>query len=399
MRIALVSLSVLITLASMGVSLVGPHATGELCRLGFCRSDQLFASIDAQGLTPASLSPLLEQDASNPLVWSTYAEALARDGRIPEASQAFEHAVSLGPHMPPVLMRSANFAFTHGERQRAWDLSHRILEQTDAFDGILFSYLPNGDNSTLDLLGSAIPSKPRAARAWLSWLRANGSDQAVLQTWSWMKRNELCDHQSAVEAAWTLWDRHSFQAAQQVWVDWLGSQLGDYTNPEQVANRRFQNESQGGPFDWSLETPASVIVSRKDGLEVQFQGTENVAFNHVRQTAVVKPGRYRFAAEIQADQLTTDQGPFFHIFDPLHPEKLQAETPAVAGTVARSWITVDFLVPQSTQAVMVELERRPSDRLDNKISGTLHVYQVSLLPVGAGGSAVLAEARTKTYDH
>jgi hypothetical protein len=396
LRIILVSLALLITVASVGVGLVKPNSAWELCRLGMCRSDQLFGTIDAQGITPASLSSLLEQDASNPLVWSTYAEALEREGRIPAASEAFDYAVTLGPHMPPVLMRAANFAFTHGERQRAWNLSRRILEQTDAFDEILFSYLQRTDGSTVELLGSVIPAERRAAKAWLTWARSNGSDQAVIEAWSWMSRNGLTDRDSAVQAAWTLWERNSFEAAQQVWVDWLGPHAGDYKHPQQIANRQFQNEFQGGPFDWSMDSPASVSVSRNAGLEVRFPGTENLEFYHIRQTAVVKPGRYRFSAEVQADQLTTDQGLLFHIFDPTHMEKFQLETPAVVGTVARSWITVDFLVPQSTQAIMVQLERHKSERLDNKINGTVHIYQVSLLPVGAGGSAVLADVKTKT---
>jgi hypothetical protein len=399
MRIILAGLALLFAVASVGVGLVAPHSAADLCRMGVCRSDQIFAAIDAQGITPASLKLLLEADPSNPLVWCTYAEALERQGRTPAASEAFEHAVSLGPKMPPVLMRAANFAFTHGARPRAWNLSRSILEQTDAFDGIVFSYLPATDRFTPEVLGGAIPAKPRAAQAWLIWLRRSGSDHAVIQTWKWMTRNGLCDRKSAVEAAWTLWERHSFQAAQQVWVDWMGTRSGDYKHPEQVANRRFQSEPQGGPFDWSLDVPASVVVSRKDGLTVRFAGVDNVAFNHIRQTAVVKPGKYRFSAEIQGEGLTTDQGPFFHVLDAVQPGRLQTETPPVVGTVGRSWISVDFTVPPSTPALIVQLERRASERLvDRNIGGTLHVYQVSLLPLGAAKSAVLAESKTLLYE-
>ena len=390
MRIFLAALSLLITLASIGIDLTGPQSGGKLCSQGLCRSDQIFASIDAQGITPAHLSTLLDQDSSNPLVWCAYAEALEREGRISQGSAAFDHAVLLGPNMPPVLMRAANFAFAHGKRPQAWSLSRRIMERTGAFDEVLFSYLKAADVSTLEFLGSAIPASPRAARAWLSWLRANGSDQAVLQTWGWMKQNGLCDRPSAVEAAWTLWERHSFQAAQHVWMDWLGPGAGDYLHPQQLANRQFQSEPQGGPFDWSLEVPDAVAVSRNNGLEIQFRGTENVAFNHIRETAVLRPGRYRFSAEIESNGLTTDQGPFFHIFDPLHAGILEVETPRVLGTVRRSWKVVDFSVPPSAQAVMVQLERRASDRFDNKINGTLHIYQVSLLPSTIPSQAILA---------
>jgi hypothetical protein len=210
-----------------------------------------------------------------------------------------------------------------------------------------------------------------------------------------MKQNGLCDRPSAVQAAWTLWERHSFQAAQQVWVAWLEPKAGDYLHPQQLANRQFQSEPQGGPFDWSLEVPAAVAVSRNNGLEIQFRGKENVVFNHIRQTAVLRPGRYRFSAEIEADGLTTDQGPFFHIFDPIHAGILEVETRRVLGRVNRSWMVVDFSVPPSTQAVMIQLERRASERIDNKIDGTLHIYQVSLLPNAIQSPAILAADKTR----
>src|ERR1700688_651193 len=141
MRIFLPVLSLLITIASVGVDLAGPRSEVRLCGVGLCRSDQMFASIDAQGITPVSLSMLLDQDSSNPLVWCSYGQALEREGKIEQASAAFDQAILLGPNMPPVLMRAANFAFAHGKRPQAWSLSRRILDRTSAFDQILFSYL------------------------------------------------------------------------------------------------------------------------------------------------------------------------------------------------------------------------------------------------------------------
>ena len=91
----------------------------------------------------------------------------------------------------------------------------------------------------------------------------------------------------------------------------------------------------------SSSSPA-VAVTRANGLEVRFSGTENVAFSGVRQFTVVPPGRYRLSAEVSSDNLTTDQGPFFRIFDLANPSRLNLETGAIEGTVARSWMSVDF---------------------------------------------------------
>ena len=283
--------------------------------------------------------------------------------------------------MSPVLMRAANFDFSHGRAEHGFQMANRILQQTDAFDQILFSYLTHSGVGTSRLLGTAVPATARAARSWLSWLRAYGSDQDLLQTWSWMRQNGLADQRSAVDLSWTLWQRKSFHSAQDVWADWLRPSRDGYLHPQRLANARFQDEPNGSPFDWTLSALPAVEISRRDGLDVRFSGKENVDFTQVHQFATVNPGRYRFSTEISAEEITTDQRPFFHVFDAANPAQISVQTPQVKGTVSKSWVTVDFQVPAGTQALQVQLERHPSRRFDNNIAGTLHIYQISLVPL------------------
>ena len=117
-----------------------------------------------------------------------------------------------------------------------------------------------------------------------------------------------------------------------------------------------------------------------DGLQIRFSGTDNVDFSQVRQFTTAKAGRYRFSAEVQADGLTTDQRPFFHIFDPFHPNAVDVTMEPLKYNVPRSWMTVQFTVPAGAEALAVQLERHPSHRFENRIAGTVHIYQVSLIP-------------------
>jgi hypothetical protein len=373
MRLVIPIAALLIAALSVSLDLFPPSLASPLCRRGGCRFDQIFPAIDAAGATPEAVSILVDADPANPLVWCTYAQVLSVHGETQQAQSAFDHAVSLGPGMSPVLMRAANFDFTHGRRDEAILLSSRILSQTSAFDEILFSYLQRAGVPVRPLLGTAIPTAPRPARAWLGWLCAHGSDQDLCETWAWMKRNRLLDERSAGEVAWTLWNRASYRTAYALWTDWLGTS-------ELLANTRFDAAPRETPFDWALDSSPSIAVTRANGLDVRFAGTENVAFSGVRQFTVVAPGRYRFSAEVSSDNLTTDQGPFFRIFDPANPSRLNVETGAIEGTVTRSWMSVDFKVTAGTEALAVQLERRPSQRFDNRISGTLHIHQVSLAP-------------------
>jgi hypothetical protein len=381
MRALFAIISLAITGISMTVDYSHPAPESRLCRAGLCRYDQLFAAVDAHGMDLANVSELLNLDPANPLVWCTYAELLSSSGQTPQAVSAFEQAVALGPGMSPVLMRAANFDFAKGRADRGFAMTNRILGQTEAFDQILFSYLTHSGLPVSKLAGVAVPPVPRAARSWFSWLRISGSDTDLLELWSWMRQNQLLDQKSATDFAWTFWQRKAFTAAQDAWADWLGPSLDGYLHPQRLANTRFRDAPNGSPFDWTLTPAAGVEIRRNDGLDIRFSGTDNVGFSNVRQFTTVNSGYYRFSAEISADDVTTDQGPFFHVFDPVNPGRLSVESASAKGTVARSWIMLDVPVPAGTQALEIQMERRPSQKFDNKIGGTLHVYQVSLLPI------------------
>jgi len=372
MRLIVPIVALLISALSVSLDLYPPSLASPLCLHGGCRFDQIYRAVDAAGASPEAVSTLVNADPANPLVWCTYAEVLSVHGETQKAESAFDHAVSLGPGMAPVLMRAANYDFTHGRREQAYLLSARILSQTSAFDEILFSYLQRPDVVAGTLLGTAIPTASRPARSWLGWLRAHGSDQDLADTWAWMKGNRLLDERSAGEVAWTLWNRASYGTAYALWTDWLGT-----TQP--LANIRFDTAPRETPFDWTLVSSPAVAVTRANGLDVRFLGTENIAFSGVRQFTVVPPGRYRFSAEVESENLTTDQCPFFHIFDPRNQALLSVETTSIEGTSKQSWISVEFAVTRTTEALAVQLERRPSQRFDNRISGTLHIGQVSLV--------------------
>jgi hypothetical protein len=371
---------------SIAVDFAKPSPAASVCDRGLCRFDQMYSKIDADGPDSANLAALLTEDPSNPSAWCTYGERLAQSGNAAAARAAFAQAVALGPGMAPVLMRGANFDFSQGQWNAGFVLSKKVLAQTGAFDQVVFSYLLHSRIPVPAVLESALPPDERAAGSWLTWLKENGSDQDLLDSWQWRKAHGMDTRAAALEFTWALWTHGRYAESQQLWTDWLGPARGQYLNPQRLFNRSFQNQPNTSPFDWTLNGSASVSVERgaprKDGIEIRFSGTDNVAFSGVHQFATLPAGRYRFAAEIEAHDLTTDQRPLFHIFDVEPGRKLDVSTQPIAANAGRSWITLDFDVPPaaSPRGIEIELDRSASQKYDNKIGGTLHVYQVSLTP-------------------
>jgi hypothetical protein len=127
----------------------------------------------------------------------------------------------------------------------------------------------------------------------------------------------------------------------------------------------------------------SVAHTGAHSLRIRFDGKENVAYRHIRQTAFVTPGRYRFEAYIRTQEITTDQGIGFHIYDPESPSRLDITTEQVVGT--NDWRKIDQIisVPRETRLLEIQVIRQPTWRTDSRINGVAWIDSVGLLKLDA----------------
>jgi hypothetical protein len=376
-RYVIVFVSTILTICSLAVDRSQLSPDSWMCRQGFCRIDQEIDALSSPEGGSTKFGSLVLLDASNPFVWCTYADSLASGGERDKASAAFDTAVTLGPNMPPVLMRAANFDFTHDRIDEVISLSNRILRETDAFDQVLFSYLTHSGLEASSYVDRAIPKAPRPAQSWLAWLGVHGSDEQVRETWAWMKQNNLIDEKTAEDTSWALWRRGSFRVAREVWFDWLVPNEKDGPRSELLLNSQFQERSTASPFDWVITTSPSVRLSYHQGLQVGFTGSDNPDLL-IQQFTGIDAGRYRFSAEIESEELSTEDRPFFRIVDAVDPKRLNIRTDPIDENQARRIVVLNFTVPPGTEAIAVQLVRTKSERFDGKIEGSLHAYQVSL---------------------
>ena len=137
-------------------------------------------------------------------------------------------------------------------------------------------------------------------------------------------------------------------------------------------------------MDWKLERSTGVVIKRDDGLDIQFQGTENVTRVGLSQRVAILPGRYRLAAHLLAEDITTDEGVYWQVYDAENSIRLSVTGKPIRGTLDKSWMYLDFTAPRGTRAVEVAMYRRPSLRFDNKLGGRLHLFEVSLTRSSAG---------------
>ena len=367
---------------SLALDFAAPSSDWVCCRFGFCRTDQLHAasSYKPEQPAPSALRLALRLDPANPYRWAEYGIALDERGDYLGAQPFFSRATELGSNTPPVLMVAANHYLLANQPGRALALGRRVLSLTADFDDLLFATYSQLGRPPQDFLGTAIPAARRPAAAWLRWLIPRAPEPDLLATWHWLRERGFADDAVTASLAQELCRRCACRHGVQLWAEWLGPQRGDYLRPELLFNRRFNALPRPSPFDWTIEPAPSVEISRQDGLQLTFDGTENLSYRGPRQMAALAPGLYRFSAVVESKALTTNRGLGFHIYDSMVPSRLNAATQIVSGTTPRHTVEVVFKVTAPDCGVIVQLERHPSEKFDNKIAGSFTIHEVSLRP-------------------
>jgi hypothetical protein len=366
---------------SLSLDFVKPSPEWQICDLGLCRPDQLptKASYNPKTTALREMTLALRRDPANALIWAQCGVILENHGDETGADAYFRRAVELGPNITPVLLDAVNHDLVVNHMDDALKIGSRILSLTPDFDTVLFGLYDTLGPEVPILLGTAIPTERRAAVAWMTWLLNHGSEEELMASWVWVRKNRFVDDALAGKFVWQLWMRGSIREASEIWAEWLGAERGDYLRPDLLANRRFAMDFRNSPFDWKVAEAPSVQTTRRDGVEFVFSGTENVNLTTLLQYPAVSPGTYRFSADVESKDITTKQCPCFRIYNAQEPAgRVSMVTPGICGTTPRHTIDAAFTVPPGVTTVAIRLERLLSDRIDNKIAGTLNVYEVSL---------------------
>ena len=74
----------------------------------------------------------------------------------------------------------------------------------------------------------------------------------------------------------------------------------------------------------------------------------------------------------------------FEIVDPKDPQHLDLLTKNETGTLPWTLEQADFTTGPQTHLILVRLARKLSERLDNKLRGTVWIDDVTIVPAGAG---------------
>ena len=177
------------------------------------------------------------------------------------------------------------------------------------------------------------------------------------------------------------------EAAQHAWALYVRGRCEGYPDSDHIFNGDFELDPTRSPFDWRFgDRPGfsgsiddHVAYAGRRSARVSFDGTENVGWSAISESAFMPPGRYTFQAHVRTDGLTTDRGVFFGIVG----TDIDVATEPMTGTSDWHLVEKKFQVPASAGLLEVKLTRNPSLKFANKIKGTVWIDDVKIAPAEA----------------
>jgi O-antigen ligase len=370
-----------------------PAAERIFCRFGICDTDAVIAAeTDAHAgnvaLIPKStLVEALRREPAAPHRWADLGDALLKANDLAGAQNCFSTAQALGPYIPPILLRVANFQFATHQGKQALQTSALVLDKTSTYDDLIFQTYSSNNVAVKDVLSDGLPRNARPTQAYLREMLSLGNKESAAATWEWGLAHHSVDDKLAAEYVNFVYRDQRYDAAAQAFALYLGNRRHGYLESDWLYNGDFESEPLGVPFDWRIENlgedvdvarDSAIAHSGTHSLRLRFHGKSNVNYSHSGETLYVPAGTYRFEAFVRTDQLTTDQGIHFLILDPESSARVSVKTRQITGT--NDWTRVEETVnvPAVSRLLQIQIVREPSLKFDSLISGTAWIDRVRL---------------------
>jgi tetratricopeptide (TPR) repeat protein len=332
----------------------------------------------------------------SPFYWMDLASAYETAGDLAQAEQAFRKARDLYPISAEAAWRLGNFLLRQSRVPEAFQQIHdavsidpkltalavsRCWRSTQDIDQILRIVLPDKQDQNWGAIQFFVQARePAPAMALWTRIAAHQPSFAASDAFSLL---DMLFETGHVDDARIVWKQALLAARIPPDADSTGSL---------VWNGGFERDLLNGGFDWRLrpiegaemDWDEQSVHSGRRSLRLDFDGSANVDFQNVWQHVAVQPSsRYRLSAFFRAEDLSTDSGMRFEIRDVSHPGNPARFTPNIVGTQPWTRADLDFATSPDTRLLQIVLRRTRSEKLGNKIRGTVWVDDVALVSVSS----------------
>jgi cytochrome c-type biogenesis protein CcmH/NrfG len=326
--------------------------------------------------------------------WMDLADADEAVGQPARALEAFNRAQSVHPISSDVAWRYGNFLLRQKDYSEAFAELRRALITDPSLTVEAISECSKVSDDLPGMLAEVLPNQNAYYLMALDYFLAQHQMDAAITVWDQLLiLKPTAKMAEVVPLINELIGQQRVEDALRVWRQALGATgwpQDEREDRSQVFNGGFEHDLLNGGFDWredpvsgaAFSSDSQVVHAGGRALRITFDGSTNLDFQNLWQFSPVEPRhRYHFAAYLRLEGISTDSGIRFEINDSFHHAALQILSPDLVGSHPWSLVEADVVTGPQTRLLTIALRRVPSWKFDNKLSGTVWVDDVSLVPV------------------
>ena len=335
----------------------------------------------------------LQINPNSPFYKLDLAGALETAGNAGEADAQFRAAQAAYPISAEVSWKYGNFLLRQNRLPEAYAQIHHALAVDPTLIPLGISRVWHSNPDVHLLLDQVLPDSAVAYSDAVAFLAGEQNPTAAVEAWN---RLTAKDPHTDWKRAFVLTDmlvaQEKYDQAGVVWRQAIGmdpANAAGYSGNSLVYDGGFERDVAAGGFGWRVTNTEGADFdydtdekhSGNRSAKLTFDGTKNLSYDGLSQLVLVSPGtRYHFQGFLRTDQIATESGMRFEILDAKNPKDLDVLTQNETGTVPWTLEELDFVTGPQTHVITVRVARKPSERLDNKIRGSLWVDDVSVVP-------------------
>ncbi len=359
-----------------------------------CRFEQYdFANPDPSRAVKDCLKAIAENPHSA-RYWMDLATAYETAGDPMRAREAFQRARSVYPVSAEVAWSFGNFLLRQDQPAEGYAQIQQAVRTDPSLLPIAISRVWRSNHDVDRLLNDALPTDLDAYFQALDFFASTQQAEPALKVW---ERILALHKPFALPRSFLfveeLIGQDRAEDTRRVWREALGAAGMPYVEPADHSlmwNGNFGRDLVNGGLGWRWAPPPIGVSMSFDpappslgvrSLRLDFSGGANLDLGQPLQYVPVEPNRkYHFRAYLRTDHITTESGMRFSIYDRHQTGAVNMSTDNLTGT--NPWTAADayFTTGPDTHFLVVRLYRSTSRLFDNKLSGTVWIADISLIP-------------------
>jgi len=362
-------------------------------RLGIFRQWNAGPGGDREAINYLARATRVDPYASD--LWMELADAYQTSGNSDGAQRAYKKAQENFPMSAEVAWRYGNFLLFQEKLTEGYLEIRRAISIDPSLTQSALVECWRADPNVTSILDHVLPGETEYYVGAIDFFLAQHLLDPALAVWDRQGKLGLAINvPETIALSDALIGKDRFAEAQRTWNQGLAatkfSSGSRNSGSSLVFNGGFESDIANGGFDWrevaiagaQFDSDTAMAYSGSLSLRVRFDGTANLNFQNLFQYVPVEPAsRYHFSAYLRTENISTDRGIRFEILDPRHPSQLQIVTLEIRGTNPWTLVQADLATGPDTHLLKITLQRIPSWKFDNKLSGTVWVDGVAIMPI------------------